>query len=153
MEFDVLIRDGLVFDGTGAEPVSADVALTGELIAEVGDLSSASAGRVVDAEGQAVAPGFIDAHTHSDLAWSLAAEHLDVATAAVRQGVTTEICGNCGFSPFPHLTERRRDMERHMGTLFGGTSVDWHDLSGFTSAAQAAGRRGDRSLSFRLREA
>ena len=139
MEFDVLIRDGLVFDGTGAEPVPADVALRGELIADVGDLSSASARHVVDARGRAVAPGFIDAHTHSDLAWALGAEHLGVAAAAVRQGVTTEICGNCGFSPFPYLAERRRDMERHMGVLFGGTTMDWHDLSGFASAVRGAG--------------
>jgi len=138
VEFDVLIRDGLVFDGTGAEPVSADVALRGDLIAEVGDLPSASARRLVDARGRVVAPGFIDTHTHSDLAWSLGVEHRDVAAAAVRQGVTTEICGNCGFSPFPCLPERRRDVERHIGILSSGPGMDWHDLSGFASAAQAA---------------
>jgi N-acyl-D-amino-acid deacylase len=139
VDFDVLIRDGLVFDGTGAEPVPGDVALRGELIAGLGDMSSASARRMIDARRQAVAPGFIDTHTHSDLAWSLGPDHRDVAAAAVRQGVTTEISGNCGFSPFPHVIERRRDMERHMGVLFGGTNMEWHDLSGFASAARGAG--------------
>jgi N-acyl-D-amino-acid deacylase len=127
MEFDVLIRNGLVVDGTGAGPVQADVALSGELIADV-----------VDAGQQVVAPGFIDTHTHSDMAWTLGPEHVEVAAATVRQGVTTEICGNCGFSPFPYLAERRRDVERHMGVLFGGP-VDWHDLSGFAGAVREAG--------------
>ncbi len=77
--------------------------MRGDRIAEVGDLGSAGAGRVIDATGLAVTPGFIDTHTHSDMAAFLDEEHLDLKTATVRQGVTTEVCGNCGSTPFPML--------------------------------------------------
>ncbi|HZV51181.1 MAG TPA: D-aminoacylase [Candidatus Dormibacteraeota bacterium] len=139
MEFDVLIRNGAVFDGTGAPPLSADVGIVGDRIEAVGDLSAATARLDLDAAGHAVAPGFIDTHTHSDLAWTLGPGLEHVAAASVRQGVTTEVCGNCGFSPFPHLSHRRGDVERHLRTLFGATQVDWHDLDGFAAAARRAG--------------
>ena len=58
--FDVIIRNGTVYDGTGAEPRKADVAIRGDRIASVGDLKSAKANTVIDAKGLAVAPGFIN---------------------------------------------------------------------------------------------
>jgi N-acyl-D-amino-acid deacylase len=139
MEFDVLIRNGEVFDGTGAPPRKADVGIRGDRIEAIGDLSAATGKLDLDAPGHAVAPGFIDTHTHSDLAWSLDRELEPVVAATVRQGVTTEICGNCGFSPFPHVTGHRADMERHMRTLFGETHVEWQDLAGFGDAVKRAG--------------
>ena len=139
MEFDVLIRSGNVFDGTGAAPTIADVGISKDRIEAIGNLSAATGKLEIDAAGYAVAPGFIDTHTHSDLAWSLGPEHEDVVAATIRQGVTTEICGNCGFSTFPHVTGHRADMERHMRTLFGDANVDWQDLNGFSSAVRTAG--------------
>ncbi|HZU16641.1 MAG TPA: D-aminoacylase [Candidatus Dormibacteraeota bacterium] len=139
MEFDVLIRNGTVFDGTGAPPVDADVGVVGDRIQAVGDLSAATARLEVDASGQAVAPGFIDTHTHSDLVWALGPGLEHVAAASVRQGVTTEVCGNCGFTPFPHLVGRRADLGRHLGALFGVADAGWQDLDGFATAARRAG--------------
>jgi N-acyl-D-amino-acid deacylase len=92
--FDVILRGGTVFDGTGAEPIRADVGIVGERIASVGDLSTATAGRVVEATGRYVCPGFIDIHTHSDLTILYTPSML----SSLAQGVTSEVFGNCGFS-------------------------------------------------------
>ncbi len=94
---DLLIRGGLVIDGTGKAACRADVAIRDGKIAAIGDLSGSSACQTLDAEGLAVAPGFIDAHAHSDLTF------LENSSGASKlyQGVTTEISGNCGSSPFP----------------------------------------------------
>ena len=139
MEFDILIRNGTVFDGTGAAPRGADIGISHDRIEAIGSLSAATGKLEVDAAGHAVAPGFIDTHTHSDLAWSLEPEHEQVIAATIRQGVTTEICGNCGFSPFPHATGHRADIERHIRTLFGDAHLDWQDLDGFSNAVRRVG--------------
>ena len=139
MEFDVLVRNGQVFDGGGGPPFAADVGIRADRIEAVGALEGATGKLTIDAAGRAVAPGFIDTHTHSDLACFLEEEHQPVAAAAARQGVTTEVSGNCGFSPFPYLEEHRADMERHMSVLFGALPVRWHDLSGYAQAVAAAG--------------
>ncbi|MBO0745897.1 MAG: D-aminoacylase, partial [Candidatus Dormibacteraeota bacterium] len=81
--FDLIIRGGEVFDGRGAPPRPADVAIRGGRIAELGDLGQARGGHEIDAAGLAVAPGFIDTHTHSDLVWGLGRDHQDVAAATV----------------------------------------------------------------------
>src|SRR5690242_14145061 len=143
MEFDLLIRGGVVFDGSGRPPHPADVAVIGDRIAAVGQLELASAAQIVDARGMAVAPGFIDSHTHSDMACFLGADHIDVVAAAVRQGVTTEVCGNCGFSPFPTRPGRSVELQRHLGTLFGPAHIDWTDLAGYRDAVQKRGLIGN----------
>lgn len=98
MALDWLIRGGTVIDGTGAPGRRADVALTGDRITTVApDLPADQATRVVDATGWMVAPGFIDMHAHSDFALLA----YPSAEAKIRQGVTTEVTGMCGFSPAP----------------------------------------------------
>jgi len=87
--YDVLIRGGQVVDGTGAPAFPADVGISGDRIAAVGDLSDASAQRVIDASGLVVAPGFIDLHTHSD--GPLLED--GNAESKVREGVTLDILG------------------------------------------------------------
>ena len=96
-QYDVLFTGGTVIDGTGAPRVRADVAVTGDRIAAVGDLAEAQAGRTIDATGRIVSPGFIDAHTHDD---NLLLVDPDV-TPKTSQGVTTVIAGNCGVSLAP----------------------------------------------------
>ncbi len=95
---DVIIRNGTVVDGTGAEPIRADVAIEGDKIAAIESIpAEAEAKSVIDAAGCLVTPGFIDVHSHSD-ANVLACPTCD---SKIHQGVTTEIIGNCGFSAFP----------------------------------------------------
>jgi N-acyl-D-amino-acid deacylase len=99
MPHDILIRGGLVLDGSGAAGKPADLAIRGGRIAAVGIGLPPDAAKVIDAEGLAVAPGFIDIKTHSDFTLPINPK----AESKVRQGVTTEIIGHCGFSVAPAL--------------------------------------------------
>jgi N-acyl-D-aspartate/D-glutamate deacylase len=95
--FDFVIRNGRVFDGTGAPPRRADVAVRGDRIAAVGLLDGAGDVPAVDAAGLALAPGFIDSHTHDDQAMF----ERDACEPKLSQGVTTVVAGNCGISLAP----------------------------------------------------
>ncbi|MDD9924216.1 MAG: amidohydrolase family protein, partial [Rhodospirillaceae bacterium] len=99
---DILIKNGTVIDGTGAPERLADVAIREGRIAAVEENYSGSAERVIDAHGRIVAPGFIDIHTHSDFTLPLNPK----AECKIRQGVTTEVVGNCGFSVAPALPDK-----------------------------------------------
>jgi N-acyl-D-amino-acid deacylase len=99
----ILVKGGLVIDGSGRPGEIADVVVRGQQIAAVGPLLEASAAaRVIDAAGLAVAPGFIDIKTHSDFTLPIN----PTADSKVRQGVTTEIIGHCGYSTAPILSGR-----------------------------------------------
>src|SRR3972149_3617387 len=95
-QFDLVIRHGRVVDGAGAPAFPADVAVAGDRIAAVGEVKE-DARRTIDASGLVVAPGFIDVHTHDDLA-VLNSPAVDFK---VQQGVTTDIVGNCGIGAAP----------------------------------------------------
>jgi N-acyl-D-amino-acid deacylase len=94
---DIKIVNGMLFDGSGAEAQRLDVGITGDSIASLGDLAAAEARQTIDAEGCLVCPGFIDAHTHSDSYLLIE----PTSPSKIHQGVTTEICGNCGASAAP----------------------------------------------------
>jgi N-acyl-D-amino-acid deacylase len=99
MDWDILIRGGLVIDGSGRPGEIADVAVHNGRIAAIGSRLEGRARKVVDAGGLAVSPGFIDIKTHSDFTLPINPK----AESKVRQGVTTEIIGHCGFSVAPVL--------------------------------------------------
>ena len=105
-QVDLIIRNGTVIDGTKAPRYEADVAVRDGRIVAIGELAGYSAKQTLDAKGRIVAPGFIDSHTHDDMA---VISHPDM-DYKVSQGVTTVIGGNCGISAAP----LRRDMELPM---------------------------------------
>lgn len=93
----LVIRNVLLFDGGGEPPIPADVAITGEFITTIGAPGSLAGERIVEAHGLALAPGFIDVHTHDDRALLMPG----MMTAKLSQGVTTVMTGNCGLSLAP----------------------------------------------------
>lgn len=103
MAYDIIFSGGTVVDGSGEVPRRADVALTGDRIAAIGDLGAAQAGERIDCTGRAISPGFIDIHTHYDpqILWDA-----DL-TPSSWFGVTTVMLGNCGFSVAPMRPETR----------------------------------------------
>src|SRR5918911_1017016 len=91
--YDLLIKNGPIIDGTGSAPYRAAVAVRDGDIAVIGQVEGESR-QTIDAGGQVVSPGFIDLHTHSDMSFL----RDPTAQSKVRQGVTLELAGNCGFS-------------------------------------------------------
>jgi N-acyl-D-amino-acid deacylase len=93
----IVIADAQVFDGSGGPPRQVSVRIVGDRIAEVGSFAASPRDALVDARGLALAPGFVDTHSHAD---AELAEHPD-ALAAVSQGITTVVVGQDGESPYP----------------------------------------------------
>ncbi|MFD4191826.1 N-acyl-D-amino-acid deacylase family protein [Amycolatopsis thermoflava] len=131
MHADVLLLGATVIDGSGSAPVHADVAVTGDRIAAVGELSRLTADTIVDLSGQVLCPGFIDIHTHSDVTLLLD----PAGESKVLQGVTTEVTGNCGFSPFPLAPARLHLHADHLDWIAYAPelSLDWRDLTGYAA--------------------
>lgn len=115
MHFDLLITGGTVIDGTGAPGVRADVGVSGKRIEQVGDLSDATAARVIDATGHVVTPGFIDVHAHSDGALLVDGQHAN----GIRQGITTEIIAPDGLTLAPLSAENYRMYRWYLSGILG----------------------------------
>jgi N-acyl-D-amino-acid deacylase len=110
MSEDIVIRGGTVIDGSGRAGEFADVTVRDGRITAVGPSLPAISGKTIDAEGLAVAPGFIDIKTHSDFTLPINPK----AESKVRQGVTTEIVGHCGFSVAPILPGKRQLVQNYL---------------------------------------
>lgn len=124
--YDVLIRGGRIIDGSGNPSTVGDLAIQGDRIVAVGELGAATARRVIDATGLAVAPGFIDMHTHSDM--TLLAD--GTAQSKVRQGVTVEVLGEGGsVAPRDGLTD---DPDE-------GPVPDWTTFTGYFDRTRRQG--------------
>ena len=139
-----LIRGALVYDGSGAEPARMDLRVTGGRIhLAPDDLLSDPAVRQIDAGGLAVAPGFIDVHTHSDALALVPDADEALGLAPVRQGVTVEIAGNCGSSLFPPAQPGTdaEDLAAFTQTLFGDRARPLEGMDDFARRHLLAGRR------------
>ena len=144
MDYDLIIRNGLVYDGTGAPPVTADIAVKDGIIAEIAADMAATAAREVDAGGQAVTPGFVDVHTHYDgqATWD---DHL---TPSSNLGTTTVVTGNCGVGFAPCRAEDREVLVQLMegveeipGTaLAAGIPWNWESFPEYLQALEARAR-------------
>jgi N-acyl-D-amino-acid deacylase len=122
---DLVIRNASVFDGSGRDGLAADIAINGDRIAAVGKID-ARGGIELDARGLAVAPGFIDVHSHDDVAMLVSPE-MDFK---VMQGVTTDVVGNCGLGAAPYEM-----LVRHFGIFFGdSTPPRWEGYAGYLAA-------------------
>ena len=130
---DTLIRNALVLDGSGSTPERADVALRDGLICEIGPALGFDAQESIDAEGQALAPGFIDVHTHDDTAVIRGPAMLP----KLSQGVTTVIVGNCGISAAP--VTLRGEPPDPMNLLGGADAFRYPTFAAYIAAVNDAG--------------
>jgi N-acyl-D-amino-acid deacylase len=161
-DFDILIKNATIVDGTGDAPYKGAVAVKGERIAAVGRLEGdleKGAETIIDAKGRVTSPGFIDVHNHGDISIL----HYPAAEGFLRQGITTFVGGNCGSSPGPYndfvdlgmflydihyevnpdmyypdgLVQRELLNERHREAY--GWEIDWHTLGEFFKRVEARG--------------
>jgi N-acyl-D-amino-acid deacylase len=114
-----IIEGARIFDGLAPEPIVTDLAIVGDRIALVGDLAGRDAYERIDGRGLALAPGFIDVHSHTDELWLTDGR----CVGKIRQGVTTEIGGNCGTSCAPQR----------------GSAAQWQHLDEFFAAVERGG--------------
>jgi N-acyl-D-amino-acid deacylase len=124
---DVRIRHARIVDGSGNPWFRGDVGIGDGRIAAVGNLHSAAAALDMDAGGRCLAPGFIDSHTHSDFSLPT----FPRSESRISQGVTTEVGGNCGFSPFP-VNPARLDLLRESSSFIASNLTwDWRSAGDF----------------------
>ena len=139
MAHDLVIRNGLVVDGTGSAPQEADVAIDGDSITAVGAVAQTGK-EEIDAAGHAVTPGFIDLHTHLDaqIGWD---PHM---TSVTWHGVTTALLGNCGVTFAPCRAEDREFLAGMMETvedipkhaILTGLPWDWESYGGYLDSIE-----------------
>lgn len=124
MSLDIVVAGGTVVDGTGAAPYRTDIGISGGRVVAVRPGLAAPTGLVIDATGLVVTPGLIDPHSHTD--WSVLGNR--DAHSTIRQGVTTEIVGNCGVTYAP-LTDATASAARAALAAFGHDGeVDWRSF-------------------------
>jgi N-acyl-D-amino-acid deacylase len=140
--FDLVIRDGNILDGSGQKRFQADIAIKDGRISAIAPQIRSEAEELVDANGCIVSPGFIDMHSHSDFTLLIHPE----AESKVRQGVTTELVGNCGGSPAPVPEDHFDDFMQYMvglGNLYKSVLLpqdwNWKTLSQFHEELETKG--------------
>jgi N-acyl-D-aspartate/D-glutamate deacylase len=131
--YDVLIRNGMVVDGTNSPWFYADLAIENGKIVEMGKLSRRKAKLVIDAKGMFVCPGFIDIHSHSDFS----AFVYPFCESKLRQGVTTELVGNCGYSLAPLIGGALEETNSYYREMYG-VEAGWQSVSKYLDALQRA---------------
>jgi N-acyl-D-amino-acid deacylase len=114
--YSLLIKNIRVVDGLGNPWYKADVGIQGEKIAQIGRIEEKEAQKIIDGKGMVLAPGFIDMHSHSEMIF-LSEKQTELLEGRIRQGITTEIMGNCGISVSPIRNELKSDMEKSVGWM------------------------------------
>ena len=133
---DIVIRNGRVLDGTGNPWVRADVSVEGDRIQGVGQVE-AQAPTVIDAEDMYVCPGFIDMHAHPDLT----VLYKEVQDYKLRQGITTEVSGNCGFTAAPLSPNTEELLKRYVAFITppSGVTWRWRTFADYLDAVRSSG--------------
>lgn len=134
---DLIVRGGSLIDGSGSPRRRSDVGVREGRVAALGDLSAAEARESIDAAGRAVAPGFVDIHTHSD--FTILSDPR--ARSSVRQGITTEVIGNCGMSPAPLTDARAVEIRDALKAVDPdpGVRASWRSFAEYAAAVERVG--------------
>ncbi|MGE5605147.1 MAG: N-acyl-D-amino-acid deacylase family protein, partial [Bacteroidota bacterium] len=133
--FDLAIKGGIIHDGLGNAPQKADIGISGDKISHIGAIEDDHAHKVINASGEVVSPGFIDFHSHADFALLNEPE----SYAKVRQGVTMEVIGNCGFSPAPSAKATMDLLRTYLLPTLGKIDTwNWSTFPQYLAALSAA---------------
>ncbi|MDP8921782.1 MAG: amidohydrolase family protein [Chloroflexota bacterium] len=131
--YDLVFTNATLVDGTGAPLRTASVGVRDDTIVAVGDVKPDGAGRLVDASGLVLAPGFIDMHTHSDRTLLVDPD----AQSKVQQGVTTEMVGNCGSSPTPCVGAVAEEERKRLARW--GVEPTWRTMAEYLRTLEERG--------------
>ncbi len=132
MDNTILIKKGKIFDGTGVPPFEADILIKKDLIIEIGSIQSEESYIIIDGKGLALSPGFIDIHTHLDFFFP-SPRHAIVLESWARQGVTTIVAGNCGYSaaPISHEKEELINTFWNFALPKDGLVYNWDSMANY----------------------
>jgi N-acyl-D-aspartate/D-glutamate deacylase len=141
MEYDLIISGGTVIDGSGAQAIKADIAISNGRIQRIGNLGDAQASKTLDATGKMVTPGFVDLHTHLDaqIGWD------PMMSSSSYHGVTTAMIGNCGVTFAPCSPKNRRYLAELMESvediaadaIMDGLPWDWTSYGEYLDSVQS----------------
>lgn len=141
MEYDLIISGGTVIDGSGAQAIKADIAISNGRIQRIGNLGDSQASKTLDATGKMVTPGFVDLHTHLDaqIGWD------PMMSSSSYHGVTTAMIGNCGVTFAPCSPKNRRYLAELMESvediaadaIMDGLPWDWTSYGEYLDSVQS----------------
>lgn len=131
--FEILIKGGTILNGTGKPGYTADIAIAGERIVDIGNFPQEAATRCIHAAGLMISPGFVDIHSHTDISLFVNPR----AESKIRQGITTEISGNCGATPFPYDKTRIAGTQKVLARY--GLELDWLTCGEFLTRLEKQG--------------
>jgi N-acyl-D-aspartate/D-glutamate deacylase len=131
--YEILIKNGNVVDGTGSPWYKADIGIEKDMIIDIGNLHSGSADKIIDAKGLIVSPGFIDIHSHSEITLLVNGR----AESKIRQGITTDVNGNCGHSAAPIIGLAAERIKVEMKNY--GLDLDWSTFEEYSKKLEKQG--------------
>ena len=138
--YSLVLKNVKVIDGVGNPWYYADVGIQGDKIAYIGRIEGEDSQRIIEGKNMALAPGFIDMHSHSDLIF-LSEKQAELLEGRIRQGITTEIMGNCGISVSPVRDEIKPVMEASVGFLTPADkpSWEWNSMAEYLDLVEKTG--------------
>ncbi|MFQ6074252.1 MAG: amidohydrolase family protein, partial [Candidatus Bathyarchaeia archaeon] len=134
--FDIIVKNAYLIDGTGSRGFKADIGIAESKIVKIGNLNSEKAVQTIDASGLVASPGFIDMHSHSDFTLLINSK----AESKIRQGITTEVIGNCGSSAAPLNEAIKEEIRKTMPILEeSGLKLDWSTMREYLDRLETQG--------------
>ncbi len=136
----ILLKNGLVVDGTGKKSFTGDVLINGNTIEAVTTNDLTFPGRTIDCSGKVIAPGFIDMHSHNDWVFSKL-NHSKYTNPFTAQGITTFVTGNCGFgiAGFEKNSLQKSFIENKIGKFLGNSNIPWDSMEDYFSIIRRQG--------------
>ena len=140
MKENIIIRDGTIIDGTGKNRFKSDIKIEGYKISEINrKIVPTNIDKVINANGKIICPGFIDIHNHADF-YLLNNDHASFLKPFCYQGISTLICGNCGFSAFPTKNDMLEEFKKFNDLIIlGDIDINWETCDQYLNTLEEKG--------------